>query len=331
MRSRFALKEQALELLGEKGIRGIRILRQAARDLHQTFVAPPVPTYPIAISEIRETLLALGIAKGDTVHVHASIQHLMRGATRPPAEPVPGPRTYAKALLALLLELVGEDGTLCMATDFNRPPGWLKRLLAGSEIDEDVFDPARSPSYRGLLSEYFRRRPDVHRSLHPFYNVTAWGRSAQELVGEHHLSTPYVQDVHSPWYKVTRRGGKVLLLGRTFDVNSMVHLVEYLHPGEYPRPLFLSGPVPMYYLDASRVRQRIDVLMHHSGVPGSPLYVPQALHKFADYIDERHQVYRRKPFHEDVGIVCYDAQAQYDAFLAEMRRNVTWYDPQFLR
>jgi aminoglycoside N3'-acetyltransferase len=318
MRSRFALREQALELLGEKGIGGIRILRQAARDLRQTFAAPPVPTYPIAISEVRETLVSLGIGRGDLVHVHASIQHLMRGSTRPPAEPVPGQRTYAKALLTLLLEVVGEAG-------------WLKRLLAGSEIDEDIFDPARSPSYRGLLSEYFRRRPDVHRSVHPFYNVTAWGKQARELVGEHHLSTPYVQDAHSPWYKITARGGKVLLLGRTFDVNSMVHLVEYLHPDEYPRPLFLNGPVPMYYLDASRVRRRIDVLMHHSGVPGSPLYIPQALHKFADYIDERHHVYRRKPFHEDVGIVCYDAQAQYDAFLAEMRGNVTWYDPQFLR
>jgi hypothetical protein len=217
-----------------------------------------------------------------------------------------------------------------MGTDFSRPEGWLKRLLTGTEVEEDVFDPATSPSNRGLVSEYFRKMPGALRSVHPYYNVTVKGPRAAELIADHHQSTPYAQDVHSPWYKLTMTGGKVLLLGRTFDINSIVHLVEYLHPDEYPRPLFMSGPVPMYYKDAAGHRVRIDVLLHSAGVPGSPLFTPHTLHKFGAYINQHHQVYQVHPLHADTGIVCFSALAQYEAFRAEMRRNVTWYDPQFL-
>lgn len=323
------MKELLRRVLRESDFKRLQILGQAARDLRGSFAAPPSPTYPIGLGDLRAVLTGFGIARGDTVHVHTSITHLMRGSTTPPSEPVRGMRSYAKGVLDLLQDLVGDTGTLTMGTDFDRPEGWLKRLVSGQEIDADIFDPVNSPSNRGLVSELFRKQPDARRSLHPYYNVTARGPRAEELVGEHHNSSPYAQDRHSPWYKLTMSGGKVLLLGRTFDVNSLVHLVEYLHPDEYPRPLFMSRPVPMYYLDAARQRQRIDVRLHISGVPGSILFTPQTLHRFGAYVNQRHHVYQVHQFHGDVGVVCYDAKAQYEAFLAEMRKNVTWYDPQF--
>ena len=323
------MKELLRGVLRERDFDRLRILGRAARDLRGTFAPPAAQLYPIGLPELRALLRDFGIAAGDTVHVHTSISHLMRGSTTPPSEPVRGMRSYAKGLLDLLQELVGPEGTLMMGTDFDRPEGWLKRLAAGQELEGDVFDPIDSPSNRGLVSEYFRKQPGALRSVHPYYNVTARGPRAAELIADHHKSSPYAQDVHSPWYKLSMTGGKVLLLGRTFDINSLVHLVEYLHPDEYPRPLFMSKPLPMYYFDAERRRQRIEVLLHISGVPGSPLFTPQTLHAFGAYINERHRVYQVRQFEGDVGVVCYDAKAQYDAFLAEMRNNVTWYDPQF--
>jgi len=56
------------------------------------------------------------------------------------------------------------------------------------------------------------------------------------------------------------------------------------------------------------------------------------LHPFATYINEHHdELYKYRQYQADVGIACYDAKAQYTAFLHEMRRNITWYDPQFQR
>jgi aminoglycoside 3-N-acetyltransferase len=325
------MKEKLKMSIGDRGIERIRIVRKAIADLRASFKPAAGPVYPLEISEIRAVLEGFGIRRGDILHVHTSVSHLMRGSSHPPAQPVPGLRTYSKALLQMLQDLVGETGTLTMGTDFDRPAGWLKRLMARVPVADDVFDPAKSLSNRGLVSEYFRKLPGARRSIHPYYNLTAWGPLADELVCDHHLSTPYVQDRHSPWFKLGERGAKVALLGRTFEVNSLVHLVEYLHPTEYPRPLFMSGPVAMPYLDHSGARRTIDVTLHAAGVPGSLHFTPQALHAFGAYINSRHgEVYKVKQYVPDVGIVCYDAKAQYDAFRSEMLQSVTWYDPQFL-
>lgn len=326
------MKEKIKSLLGDRTLERVRIVRAAANDLRRSFQPPDGPTYPIAIAEIRAFLEECGVGRGDLLHVHCSVGHLLRGSSRPPAEKVPGLRTYSKDLLKMLIDLVGETGTLTMGTDFDRPVGWLRRLMAGAPAADDVFDPVNSSSNRGLVSEYFRKLPDAVRSVHPYYNLTARGPLATELVGEHHLSTPYVQDRHSPWFKLTEQGGKVVLLGRTFEVNSLVHLVEYLHPDEYPRPLFMSRPVKMPYLDRTGATQTIDVLLHIAGVPGSLSFDPHSLHPFGAYINEHHGgLYKIKQYQSDVGIVFFNAKEQYQAFLHEMKRNVTWYDPQFQR
>ena len=229
----------------------------------------------------------------------------------------------------MLLELVGPRGTLLMSTDFQRPGGWLKRLVVDGPIDADIFVPARSPSRRGVISELFRQLPGSIRSVHPYYNVTAYGPLAKELVGEHHLSTPYVQDQHSPWYKLTTVGARVALLGRTFEVNSPIHLVEFLHPQEFPRPIYMQRPVTMHWED-SEGRHPIDVFLHTSGAPGASFFVPESLFKFSAYLQERYGIYRIRDFHGGVQVVTYDAHEQYEAYLREMKAGVTWYDPEFL-
>jgi len=325
------LKNAIRARLSPQNLKRARIVGRSVRDLRATFEREPVPTYPIGIDELRATLLELGIKKGDLLHVQSSLSHLYRGAVKPPPEAIHGKLwAYAENIITLLQDLVGESGTIMMLTAPPRPVGWLRRLAAGHEIEDDVFDPALHVSTRGLISECFRKRPDVVRSVHPFYNVSVWGRLREDLIMDHHRSTPYAMDIHSPWYKLTTQGGKVLLLGITFHINSLFRLVEYLHPEEFPRPIFMNRPVQMGYLDHSGRRQNIDVRLHCSGAPGSSLFnSPQSQFEFGEYINSLYGIYTIKQFQDDVRIVCYDAKAQYEACVSEMRRGVTIYDPQF--
>ena len=92
----------------------------------------------------------------------------------------------------------------------------------------------------------------------------------------------------------------------------------------------MNRPVQMGYLDYSGRRQNIDVRLHCSGAPGSSLFnSPQSQFEFGEYINSLYGIYTIKQFQDDVRIVCYDAKAQYEACLREMRRDVTIYDPQF--
>jgi aminoglycoside N3'-acetyltransferase len=297
-----------------------RIISRCIHDLAQTFNTPKL--CPISIEEIKSTLIDIGIATGDTIHLHSSISFLYRGGLSFSKTPPERPLIYANKIINTLIDIVGPDGTILMNTD--SIPMETKREIWTNNSDAFVFDYARSPSRRGLLSELFRRRKDTIRSLHPWYNITAWGKRAQELIGEHEQSTPYTMDVHSPWYKLMASGGKVVLLGKTFDVNSFIHLVEYLHPDEFPRPVFLNKPVTMKYFDRQRQIKKIEVMLH------ARVWRNGAHTLFAEYLNEKYNIYKIRKFRDDVQIVSFVAKDEFDAIYHEMKNDITWYDTRFL-
>jgi aminoglycoside 3-N-acetyltransferase len=90
-----------------------------------------------------------------------------------------------RELLEALIELCGTHRTLAMPAFF----------FGGRNLDpiayyraRPVFDVRHQPSETGLLTERFRRREGVRRSLHPIASVTALGPKADELVARHHLA-----------------------------------------------------------------------------------------------------------------------------------------------
>jgi hypothetical protein len=50
------------------------------------------------------------------------------------------------------------------------------------------FNVRKTVSQMGLLSEIFRRMPNVKRSIHPTHSICALGRLANELTKNHHLA-----------------------------------------------------------------------------------------------------------------------------------------------
>jgi aminoglycoside 3-N-acetyltransferase len=114
----------------------------------------------------------------------------------------------AKDLASALIEVCGPNRTIVM-------PAF---VLGGRDYDTSVyyqsrpFDVRRTPSEAGLITEVFRRTPNVLRSLHPTCSLCALGPLAKELTSGHHLSKSGMSP-DSPFGVMTRRRTAILGLG----------------------------------------------------------------------------------------------------------------------
>ena len=154
----------------------------------------------ITETDLRRDLRALGLEAGDEVVVHSSLSAI--GWTEG------GPRTVVDALLAV----VDETGTILAPT------------FTASHAKSHPFDPEKTPSQTGAVTEALRTHPDAHRSTHPTHSVAALGAAAEELTAEHPLDASLGPD--SPLDRLARRGGRVLLLGVGHESNSTLHVAE---------------------------------------------------------------------------------------------------------
>jgi len=292
-----------------------RLRRIYRRVLRKGPEAPePLTGTPLPLAQIGAAFGRLGIGGGDLVLVHSSVSTLGKASPDAPAlsdEPH-NPVAYADGIIDLLLEAVGPAGTVLMPTEGNGAPEERARLKL-------VFDYRTTPSNRGLITELFRRRPDAFRSVHPWYNITGIGPLAHELIQDHARSTPYTMDVHSPWYKFTMRGGKLLFLGADLESNSLLHLPEYVYPAEYPRKIYHDKPVPLCYHERDGSIQTMPVKIH------IPDWRYGEATRFCQFLDLHHHLYARAPLGQTEAICCL-ASRQFDALCAQMRMNVCWYD-----
>ena len=91
--------------------------------------------------------------------------------------------------------------------------------------ENPVMDVLYTPSCVGYLTELFRNRPDVCRSLHPTHSLAAKGEAAREfLSGEEHITTPCGEG--GAYYKLWERNAQILLIGVNFTRNTFIHGIE---------------------------------------------------------------------------------------------------------
>ena len=154
-----------------------------------------------AISDLKQ----LGIRPGGVLLVHSSLRSLGDFENR------------AEVITDALLQALGPDGTLLMPA-----------LSYVSVTPENpVFDVLNTPSCVGALTEYFRTRPGVQRSVHPTHSVTGIGARADELLSSHHLDTTPVGE-HSPFARVKDVDGQILFMGCGLKPNTSMHGIEEL-------------------------------------------------------------------------------------------------------
>lgn len=163
-------------------------------------------------ADLRATLAELGVSAGDVVMVHSAFDKFL------------GFRGGPGDVIRVLQEAVGVRGTLLMPTIPFR--GTAIEYARG----EPVFDARRSVSRMGLITEVFRRCPDVVRSRHPTHSVAAWGARADAIIAWHEYSgTPCGR--LTPYGRLHEYDGKLLLAG--VSANAMTfgyYVAEELAP-----------------------------------------------------------------------------------------------------
>jgi len=111
------------------------------------------------------------------------------------------------------------------------PTLWYHHTDPPMRIEE--WDIETSPSYPGLITETFRRRPDSVRSNNPTHSVSAIGARAVELTRDHGAGglrpclfgdTAFAAE--SPWERLYRWNAAYCFIGVDFTVNTMGHYVE---------------------------------------------------------------------------------------------------------
>jgi len=160
----------------------------------------------VKAAEIVNGLRQLGVNAGDILLVHSSLKSLGR---------VEG---GADTVIDALLEALGPGGTLLMPS-----------FQGGSEfylVDRGCrFDVRSSPSECGLITETFRRRPGVIRSLSPTHCTAGCGPLAETMLAGHEQCRISVGH-GSPYHRLAEAGGKILLLGVSHGSNTSLHYVE---------------------------------------------------------------------------------------------------------
>lgn len=160
------------------------------------------PAVKVTPAEFGKALQDLGVKPGMQMIVHSTFSSL--GSIDGKVE----------EFCAELQKAVSTDGTLLM-------PAFSFQVYADKE---DVFDVTNSRSATGILTDTFRKMPEVYRSFDPCHSYSAWGKDAEKFVAGHHL-VPTIDPEASPLGMLYKAGGYVLTISSASSVTFM-HLVE---------------------------------------------------------------------------------------------------------
>lgn len=153
-------------------------------------------------TDLLNQLDQLGLDKEGTLLVHSSFKSMGQIAG--------GPDAVLNSLTAYM-----KDGLLVLPTHT-----W--EYINAENPDFHVVD---SPSNVGVLTELFRKRENVVRSLHPTHSVAALGSEAISFVsGDEKFDTPCARG--SVWGKLLDRKAKIMLLGVDLTRNTFIHGIE---------------------------------------------------------------------------------------------------------
>ena len=163
------------------------------------------PALRVTQDDIVKGLTDLGVRRGSLMMVHSSLSAI--------GEVEGGAEAVVDALLAVL----GPDGTLVVPT-FTNPS-------AVPEVNDPewIFDPVRTPSAMGAITNALRARPAAVRTIHVWYSIAALGRLADRVISAGGSSA---WDSESSMAWVLRNEGWLLLLGVPYQNLTAIHIWE---------------------------------------------------------------------------------------------------------
>ena len=153
--------------------------------------------------DLINVMKSMGLKKDSIVFIHSSMTEFYNYTGS------------AEELIERIIKEIGENGTLLM-------PAYPKNQKFNEEVDFDVL---KSPSGAGYLSELFRKRAGVMRSINLQHSVCAYGKLADYFTNEHHLSLT-TWDERSPYYKMSQMDTLVFSFGLPYFLGTMIHCTE---------------------------------------------------------------------------------------------------------
>lgn len=207
-----------------------------------------------------------GLKAGDTIFVHSSLKGL--GYIENGAETV----------LDALQDLITNQGTLVFPT-FTIEESMLKTL----QNSDHVFDPEKSVSTVGKITNAFLKRPGVFRSIHPTHSVAAWGKHAKSLTENHYLaSTNFGPD--TPFGKFLELNGKIVGLGINYAPVTYYHVFE-----DYNLALFTDVYLPEKFnsrVAVNGVTENVSVYCHNPSFHSTRIEKDPAVERFfSNYLE----------------------------------------------
>ncbi|MFO1217452.1 MAG: AAC(3) family N-acetyltransferase [Burkholderiaceae bacterium] len=181
--------------------------------------------------ELLAALRRIGVRPGDCVMLHSAFS----GAN--------GFRGTIPELIDSFVEAVRPQGHLMMVSLPYRTAS-LDWLQSGRR-----FDVRRTPSMMGLVSETFRRRGDVLRSLHPTHPILVHGPRARQIV-DAHPECLYPCGPGTPFEELLKLDGCSVFFNVPIDTFTFFHYLEHHVCSSLPFPLYTEQPFDSPVVDA---------------------------------------------------------------------------------
>ena len=156
----------------------------------------------INIKKIFKFLEDNHIKKGDLIIVHSSFKNIQESGLNP------------NQVIDLLLELIGEEGTLAMSARPNFDLD-LDNFMT-SQQDESIYfyDPDITQSNTGILAKELLKRNGSIRSEHPVNSLVAIGPLAKKIMKNNLIDNDSLpHGVNSSWHNCILNKAKILAIG----------------------------------------------------------------------------------------------------------------------
>ncbi len=196
------------------------------------------PRRDLSLSALQLAVDAHGVRRGDVLMVHSALSKITVVDDRDGREAVRAadPPTGAALILDVLRGIIGGEGTLVLPT-FPKYPTEAAYLSPENDGRERLtYDPERTPSKSGLMTEIFRKATGSLRSRYPIQTVSASGRLAAEIVGGD--ATTVIGLAHgpgSPYARLVAHRAWVISIGiPLIDFCTVVHAAEDARYHEWP-------------------------------------------------------------------------------------------------
>lgn len=169
---------------------------------HKFHFLKKIPFKKVEKEIFEKNLKDLGVGNADVIIVHCS----WRGMYALDASP--------EWVINELIRCVGKEGTVLMPC-FGDNDGY--------------FSLQNTKSQAGVLSEIFRKKRGVYRSVFPKFSMVGYGKNAEDIL-KTHVDSRYQFDEQSPYYRAVKEyHAKILLLG----MGKNPHKISVFHCASY--------------------------------------------------------------------------------------------------